>query len=171
MRKSLTNRRKEIFITCATKSWKNRGGFLEVATTRPETIMADTAVAVHPNDKRYVDLVGKHAWRPLAREKLPIVADEAIDPEFGTGVLKVTPAHDKLDFEIGQRHKLPIIDVLTPDGRIDCPAVPGAKWTRSLGRAKRRLNYCKIDNCFRRPSRTKTTSASASAAKCRSSRA
>ncbi|MDQ2823929.1 MAG: valine--tRNA ligase, partial [Verrucomicrobiota bacterium] len=100
------------------------GRFLEVATTRPETIMADTAVAVYPSDKRYIDLIGKHAWRPLAREKLPIVADEAIDPEFGTGALKVTPGHDKLDFEIGQRHKLAIFDILTPDGRIDCPAVP-----------------------------------------------
>ncbi len=100
------------------------GRFVEVATTRPETIMADTAIAVHPNDKRYVDLIGKHAWRPLAREKLPIIADEAIDPEFGTGVLKVTPGHDKMDFEIGQRHNLPILDVLTPDGRINCPAVP-----------------------------------------------
>ena len=100
------------------------GRFLEVATTRPETIMADTAVAVHPSDKRYFDLVGKHAWRPLAREKLPIIADEAIDPEFGTGVLKVTPGHDKLDFEIGARHKLAIVDVLHPDGRINCPAVP-----------------------------------------------
>jgi valyl-tRNA synthetase len=100
------------------------GRFLEVATTRPETIMADTAMAFHPGDKRYVDLLGKHAWRPLAREKIPIIADEAIDPEFGTGVLKVTPAHDLLDFEIGQRHNLPIVDVLHPDGRIACPAVP-----------------------------------------------
>src|SRR6201982_4093932 len=100
------------------------GRFLEVATTRPETIMADTAMAFHPGDKRYVDLLGKHAWRPLAREKIPIIADEAIDPEFGTGVLKVTPAHDALDFEIGQRHDLPIVDVLQPDGRINCPAVP-----------------------------------------------
>jgi valyl-tRNA synthetase len=100
------------------------GRFLEVATTRPETIMADTAMAFHPGDKRYRDLLGKHAWRPLAREKIPIIADEAIDPEFGTGVLKVTPAHDTLDFEIGQRHNLPIIDVLTPKGRINCPAVP-----------------------------------------------
>jgi valyl-tRNA synthetase len=100
------------------------GRFLEVATTRPETIMADTAVAVPPNDKRYADLVGKKVWRPLAREKIPIVADELIDPEFGTGILKVTPAHDKVDFEIGQRHKLPIIDVLTETGRINCPAVP-----------------------------------------------
>jgi valyl-tRNA synthetase len=100
------------------------GRFIEVATTRPETIMADTAVAAHPSDKRYVDLIGKHVWRPLAREKLPIIADEAIDPEFGTGVLKVTPAHDTLDFEIGQRHNLPVVDVLHRDGKINCPAVP-----------------------------------------------
>jgi valyl-tRNA synthetase len=100
------------------------GRFLEVATTRPETIMADTGVAVHPDDPRYRELIGKHVWRPLPREKLPIVGDEAIDPKFGTGVLKVTPAHDKVDFEIGQRHSLPVIDVLHPDGRINCPAVP-----------------------------------------------
>jgi valyl-tRNA synthetase len=100
------------------------GRFLEVATTRPETIMADTGVAVHPSDKRYIDLVGKNAWRPLDRAKIPIVADQAIDPEFGTGALKVTPGHDKLDFEIGARHKLPVIDVLTADGRINCPALP-----------------------------------------------
>ena len=100
------------------------GRSLEVATTRPETIMADTAMAFHPGDKRYLDLLGKHAWRPLAREKIPIIADDAIDPEFGTGVLKVTPAHDALDFEIGQRHDLPIIDVLTAVGRVNCPAVP-----------------------------------------------
>jgi valyl-tRNA synthetase len=99
------------------------GKFLEVATTRPETIMADTGVAVHPKDKRYLDLVGKEVWRPLPREKIPVVADEAIDPEFGTGVLKVTPAHDKVDFEVAQRHKLPVIDVLYPDGKINCPEV------------------------------------------------
>jgi len=100
------------------------GRFLEVATTRPETIMADVAMAFHPGDKRYIDLLGKTAWRPLAREKIPIIADDAIDPEFGTGVLKVTPAHDKVDFEIGQRHHLPVVDVLTVDGKINCPAVP-----------------------------------------------
>ncbi|HEY2614859.1 MAG TPA: valine--tRNA ligase, partial [Chthoniobacterales bacterium] len=100
------------------------GRFLEVATTRPETIMADTALAVAPGDKRYAKLTGKNVWRPLAREKLPIISDHAIDPEFGTGVLKVTPAHDKTDFEIGQRHDLPVVDVLHPDGRINCPAVP-----------------------------------------------
>src|SRR5437667_1417961 len=86
--------------------------------------MADTAVAAHPSDKRYGDLFGNHAWRPLASERLPIIADEAIDPEFGTGVLKVTPGHDKLDFEIGRRHSLPVADVLHPDGKINCPAVP-----------------------------------------------
>jgi valyl-tRNA synthetase len=100
------------------------GRYLEVATTRPETVMADTAVAVHPTDQRYIDLIGKHAWRPLAREALPIIGDEVIDPKFGTGVLKVTPAHDKTDFDIGLRHSLPVIDVLHPDGRINCPAVP-----------------------------------------------
>jgi len=100
------------------------GKFLEVATTRPETIMADTGVAAHPKDKRYRDLVGKEVWRPIPRDKIPVVADDAIDPEFGTGVLKVTPAHDKLDFEIGQRHRLPVVDVLTANGKINCPAVP-----------------------------------------------
>ncbi len=100
------------------------GRFLEVATTRPETIMADVALAVHPNDARYRSWLGKKAWRPLDRAPLPIVGDAAIDPEFGTGVLKVTPAHDKVDFEIGQRHDLPVIDVLHPNGRINCPAVP-----------------------------------------------
>jgi valyl-tRNA synthetase len=100
------------------------GRFLEVATTRPETIMADTAMAFHPGDKRYRDLLGKHAWRPLAREKIPIIDDQAIDREFGTGVLKVTPAHDTVDFEIGQRHNLPVIDVLHADGRINCAAEP-----------------------------------------------
>ncbi len=98
--------------------------FIEVATTRPETIMADTAVAVHPDDPRYLALIGMKVWRPLAREKLPIIGDAAIDPKFGTGVLKVTPAHDTLDFEIGVRHSLPVIDVLHPDGRINCPSVP-----------------------------------------------
>jgi valyl-tRNA synthetase len=100
------------------------GRFLEVATTRPETIMADVALAVHPEDERYRDLIGKQVWRPLDRAPLPIVGDETIDPKFGTGVLKVTPAHDRVDFEIGQRHNLPVIDVLHPNAKINCPAVP-----------------------------------------------
>ena len=98
--------------------------WLTIATTRPETIPADTAVAVNPKDPRYTNLVGKHVYRalPLDQPKeqriIPIVADEHVDFEFGTGVLKVTPAHDKADFEIGQRHKLPVIDVLTPDAKM-----------------------------------------------------
>ncbi|MGI8891098.1 MAG: valine--tRNA ligase, partial [Chthoniobacterales bacterium] len=100
------------------------GKFIEVATTRPETIMADVALAVHPNDERYRTSLGKKVWRPLDRAEIPVVGDDAIDPEFGTGVLKVTPAHDKVDFEIGQRHDLPVIDVLHPNGKINCPSVP-----------------------------------------------
>jgi len=92
------------------------GEFLEIATTRPETIMGDTAVAVHPKDDRYRHLIGKKVWRPFPRAEIPIVADEHIDMELGTGVLKVTPAHDKADFEIGLKNDLPIIDVLNPDG-------------------------------------------------------
>ncbi len=100
------------------------GRYLEVATTRPETIMADVALAVHPRDQRYANSLGRKVWRPLDRAEIPVIADEGIDPEFGTGVLKVTPAHDKLDLEIGQRHGLPVVDVLHPDGKINCPNVP-----------------------------------------------
>ncbi|MDP9290843.1 MAG: valine--tRNA ligase [Verrucomicrobiota bacterium] len=95
------------------------GTFLEVATTRPETIMGDTAVAVHPGDPRYERFVGKKCWRPFPRAQIPIIADEHIDPKFGTGVLKVTPAHDKNDFEIGERHGLEVRDVLNPDGTLN----------------------------------------------------
>jgi valyl-tRNA synthetase len=100
------------------------GTFLQIATTRPETLMGDTGVAVNPKDPRYGHLIGKCARRPFPEADIPIVADEHIDPEFGTGVLKVTPAHDKADFEIGVRHDLEIIDVLHPDGTINCPACP-----------------------------------------------
>ncbi len=100
------------------------GQFLEIATTRPETLMGDTGVAVNPRDARYAHLIGKHCWRPFPRAEIPIVGDEAIDMEFGTGVLKVTPAHDKVDFEIGQRHGLEIIDVLNPDGTLNELAGP-----------------------------------------------
>ena len=100
------------------------GKFIEVATTRPETIMADVALAVHPGDERYRASLGKKVWRPLDRAQLPVIGDAMIDPAFGTGVLKVTPAHDKVDFEIGQRHSLPVVDVLNPNGTIDCPGVP-----------------------------------------------
>ena len=99
--------------------------WLTIATTRPETIPGDTAVAVNPKDPRYAHLIGKHVIRPLpvhlpAEKKLvPIIGDEHVDFEFGTGVLKVTPAHDKADFEIGQRHKLPIVDIMNADGTMN----------------------------------------------------
>jgi valyl-tRNA synthetase len=104
------------------------GTFLTIATTRPETIPADTAVAVNPNDPRYTHLIGKHVYRalpldvPKEQRIIPIIADEHVTFDFGTGVLKVTPAHDKADFEIGLRHKLPVIDVLTPDGKLTAEA-------------------------------------------------
>jgi valyl-tRNA synthetase len=99
--------------------------WLTIATTRPETIPGDTAVAVNPKDQRYAHLIGKHVIRPLpiqvpAEKKLiPIIGDDHVDFEFGTGVLKVTPAHDRADFEIGQRHKLPIVDIMNPNGTMN----------------------------------------------------
>jgi len=104
------------------------GTWLTIATTRPETIPGDTAIAVNPKDARYAHLIGKNAVRPLPalmpREQrlIPIIGDEHVDFEFGTGVLKVTPAHDKADFEIGLRHKLPVIDVMNPDGTMNALA-------------------------------------------------
>lgn len=94
---------------------------LRVATTRPETLLGDTAVAVHPDDTRYADLIGKNAIVPLVNRPVPIIADTHIDPAFGTGAVKVTPAHDPADFEIGKRHTLPTINVITKAGVIDLP--------------------------------------------------
>jgi valyl-tRNA synthetase len=90
--------------------------FVTVATTRPETILGDTAVAVHPDDARYRNLVGKKLVLPLVGRELPIIADEYVDPSFGTGAVKVTPAHDPNDFEMGLRHNLPQVVVISPDG-------------------------------------------------------
>ncbi|MEJ2629769.1 MAG: valine--tRNA ligase [Acidihalobacter sp.] len=94
-------------------------GHLVVATTRPETMLGDAAVAVHPADARYVELVGKTVKLPLTGRHIPIVADEYVDPEFGTGCLKITPAHDFNDYAVGQRHDLPLINVFTPDAEIN----------------------------------------------------
>jgi valyl-tRNA synthetase len=109
------------------------GKFLTVATTRPETIMADTALAVKPNGK-WAAYIGKKAWRPLHRAEIPIIADDAVEEGFGTGVLKVTPAHDKADYEIGKRHNLPIIDILTPNGKINDPGEHDAVELHGLDR-------------------------------------
>src|SRR3954452_11527505 len=91
---------------------------LTVATVRPETMLADTAVAVNPDDERYRDLVGQHVVLPLVGRRIPIIADEHVDIEFGTGALKISPGHDPNDFEIGRKHKLEEIGVIGPDGRM-----------------------------------------------------
>ena len=93
--------------------------FLVVATTRPETMLGDTAVAVHPEDERYKHLIGKRALLPLMNREIPIIGDEMVDREFGTGAVKITPAHDPNDFEAGKRHGLPQIDVMTDDAHIN----------------------------------------------------
>ncbi len=100
--------------------------FIEVATTRPETMLGDTAVAVHPEDDRYRDIVGKTATLPIIGRTLPIVADPAVDPTFGSGAVKVTPAHDPNDFEIGQRHDLPAVNIMNLDGTLNENAGPFA---------------------------------------------
>lgn len=93
-------------------------GEIVVATTRPETILGDTAVAVHPDDERYKHLIGTNVLLPLTQREIPIIADEHVDPNFGTGAVKVTPAHDPNDFEIGERHNLPLIQVIGFDGKM-----------------------------------------------------
>ena len=100
------------------------GGVISVATARPETMVGDTAVAVHPDDWRYKDLIGKSVTLPIVHRRVPIVADEAVDQEFGTGAVKVTPGHDVTDYEIGERHHLEVRTILHLDGRMNIPEVP-----------------------------------------------
>ena len=96
-------------------------GYVEIATTRPETLLGDTAVAVNPDDERYTNLVGKMLKLPLTDRKIPVVADPYVDKEFGTGCVKITPAHDPNDFEVGRRHNLPEINIMNDDATINCP--------------------------------------------------
>ena len=98
--------------------FKDGSGYVELATTRPETMLGDTAVAVNPNDERYKGIIGKTLILPIVHREIPVVADEYVDIEFGTGVVKITPAHDPNDYEVGLRHNLEIIDVMTDDGHI-----------------------------------------------------
>ena len=107
--------------------FKDGSGYLELATTRPETLLGDTAVAVNPNDERYKDMVGKTLILPIVHREIPVIADDYVDIEFGTGVVKITPAHDPNDFEVGLRHNLEVINVLTPDAKIvdDYPKYAG----------------------------------------------
>jgi valyl-tRNA synthetase len=99
-------------------------GFVTVATTRPETFLGDTAVAVNPEDERYKNLVGKSVTLPIIDREIPIIADEAVDTSFGTGALKITPAHDPTDFEVAQRHNLPLVDIMNPDATMNENAGP-----------------------------------------------
>jgi len=98
---------------------KDSNEFVEIATTRPETMLGDTAVAVHPEDKRYKDLIGKMLILPLVGREIPVIADEYVDKDFGTGCVKITPAHDPNDFEVGKRHNLEVIKVLNDDATIN----------------------------------------------------
>jgi valyl-tRNA synthetase len=104
--------------------YRDGTGHVTVATTRPETMLGDTAVAVHPDDARYKNLLGKTVLLPIVNREIPVVADEFVDPEFGTGAVKVTPAHDPNDYEIGVRHDLPAVDVMNDDGTMNADAGP-----------------------------------------------
>ncbi len=112
------------------------GGHVVVATTRPETMLGDTAVAVHPDDERYAALVGKKLRLPLMNREIPIIADAAVEREFGTGALKITPAHDPNDFELGKRHGLPEIDVMDDEARINASGGAYAGLDRYAARKK-----------------------------------
>ncbi len=107
--------------------FKDSSGYVELATTRPETLLGDTAVAVNPNDSRYKDIIGKTLILPLVGREIPVVADEYVEMDFGTGVVKITPAHDPNDFEVGKRHNLEVITVMTGDAKItaDYPKYAG----------------------------------------------
>ncbi len=112
------------------------GGFLTVATTRPETMLGDTAIAVHPGDKRYQDDIGKTAILPLLKRRIPVIADDYIDPSFGTGVLKVTPAHDPNDYLLGQKHKLEQVEIMTLGAKINRYGGPYKRLDRYEARKK-----------------------------------
>jgi len=117
-------------------SAREGSGYLVVATTRPETMLGDTALAVHPDDERYKHLIGKKVMLPLMNREIPIIADTYVDREFGTGVLKITPAHDPNDFEVGKRHNLPEIDVMTDDAHMSEAAGKYAGLERFVARAR-----------------------------------
>jgi len=112
------------------------GGYLVVATTRPETMLGDTAVAVHPEDERYKHLIGKHVELPLTGRTIPVIADDYVDRTFGSGCVKITPAHDFNDYEVGRRHNLPLINILTPDAKIELPGSPYHGLDRYAARKK-----------------------------------
>ena len=138
---------------------------LTVATVRPETMLADTAVAVHPDDERYADLVGGHCVLPLVGRRLPIIADPYVDPEFGTGALKITPGHDPNDFEIGRDHGLEEISVIGEDGLMneDAGELRGPHRRRGAGARSSPRSASRAASPPRRPTRTRSRSRTAPA--------
>lgn len=125
-------------------------GEIVVATTRPETILGDTAIAVHPDDERYKDLIGMSVQVPIVHREVPIVADEAVDPSFGTGAVKVTPGHDPVDFEIGQRHDLPIITVIDFDGTMTAQAGPQFEGVHVMDARQDMVNILEVEEQLRK---------------------
>lgn len=114
---------------------KDGSGFVHIATTRPETMLGDTAIAVSPKDSRYTNVIGKTVLLPLVNREIPIIADHHVDPEFGTGMVKVTPAHDPNDYQMGLTHGLPFINIMTPDGKINSNGVGFEGMTMEEARA------------------------------------
>src|SRR5436190_2699545 len=112
-------------LTFARYPFADGSGSITIATVRPATILADVAVAVHPDDERYRDAIGKEVVVPVVGRRVPVIADERVDPEFGTGALKITPGHDPVDFEIGRDHGLETLTVVGPDGRMTAPDFEG----------------------------------------------
>jgi len=117
-------------------------GHLTVATTRPETMLGDVAVMVHPDDQRYQHLIGKHVILPLCKREIPVIADSYVDKDFGTGVVKVTPAHDFNDYAVGQRHQLPLINIFTHDA---CILLPESKYNSLDRYAARKLMVADLE--------------------------
>ena len=144
-------------------------GYIAIATVRPATIPADVAVAVHPDDERYRDLVGKEAIVPFVERHVPIIADVRVEPDFGTGALKITPGHDPKDFEIGREHGLPELTVIGPDGRMN-DEVPGLAGLTQKEAEKLILDWARERDLWRSESIIGMPSPSASGAKAGSSR-
>jgi valyl-tRNA synthetase len=138
-------------LTYARYPFADGSGSITIATVRPATILADVAVAVNPNDPRYRDAIGKEVIVPVVERHVPVIADERVDPEFGSGALKITPGHDPVDFEIGRDHDLPTLTVIGPDGRVTAEGFEGLPqeevdervvgWLKEHGRLEKRESY------------------------------
>ena len=127
---------------------ENSDSFIEIATTRPETMLGDVAVAVNPSDKRFKDLIGSNAILPIVGRKIPIIADKMVDPEFGTGCVKITPAHDPNDYNVGLEHSLDMVNVMNPDGSINSNAPKEYVGLTREDARKKVIDDLKKDNCL-----------------------